>query len=113
MPGDVHPVDGFLQSCFTVPINAATGTITIRAATPGKRWVCIHLFISSASSVTLVFSSGATALSGDLTCNTTLEFRNGGFPVFAGEALNEAFVVTQSGTVALDGFAVLKEVEQT
>ena len=100
---------------ITVPINATGATVTIRAATSGRRWALHYLYLESDSNTTVLFNSGSTAISGALTVAATtagtpapLVLDGGGSPVLMTRSVGDALTVTNGTSSAnLDGFALL------
>jgi hypothetical protein len=110
------PLDIQIEEAKTAVISGATDPVTIVAGVAGKRQVVTYLYLEAASATNITFKSGSTALTGAfaapiLTDNNPLILSNSGFPVLTGTALGDALTVTNSGTVALEGWAIILETD--
>lgn len=101
------------KAAKTYPVNTATsGANTIFTPRAGQRF-CVHvLYLQAEAGVDVTVKSGSTALSGDIAfaANAERTWDNSGAAVFAGRVAGEAFVLTLSGNIQVNGFAVLSEV---
>ena len=110
-------MDLSLPSVFTQAINltaGGAGNNTVRAATPGKRWVIFFLHLESSASIDLIVKSGTVELTGALaiTATTVLDFSAGGAPILKASDRNLTFVINTSAAGDVDGWALMAEIDE-
>jgi len=102
------PITSIVAGTKSITINSSANPITVQAAVPGKRFVVLYLLMKSAGTTTLGLNSGGTEISGgNLVASESLEMGGHGVPVLVGVGVNEAFTIDNSGTVLLEGTALV------
>lgn len=109
--------DSLVTYGFTQAINftaGGAGDTTVRSVVAGKKFVVTHAYIESSAAIDLIVKSGATALSGTIAiaANGSVEFKNGGAPIWKGSATGDDLVFNVSGAADIDGFAYMQEVDR-
>jgi hypothetical protein len=112
-----HPVDVALEFGYSVAISGAGATVTLASAVAGKRLLVTYLYLETAGSTDLTFNSittapATTALSGAIQVNSSsLEMRNSGYPVLVANAIGDKIEIGNSGSIAIEGTAIIMETD--
>jgi hypothetical protein len=99
----------------SIEIDSNDASITVYAVPPGRKFVVYDLCLQVEADGTLQLRSGASDITGplDLKLATQPPYRwaNSGFPVFVGAASGDGFIIVNAGTVQVNGWAFIVEVQ--
>lgn len=99
----------------TVAVNGSTSPITVYTPAAGKFVWVSGLFLQAEADVSITVMSASTAISGliDFTGATAMErewLSGAGPPVFRTLVASDAFKLVLSGTVQINGWAIVAEI---
>lgn len=100
---------GLASNAFNAPINSAAASIIVHSPPSGLLWVVFHLYIQAEAATDLTFRSAATNVSGPIhfLANTERGWADGGTPILKGASTGDDFIIINSGSVQLNGWALM------
>jgi hypothetical protein len=102
-------------SGVSLEIDSAAASITVHSVPAGRLFIVYDLCLQVEADATLQLRSGATDLTGPMNLLAATQppnrWANAGFPVFRGAASGDDFIIVNAGTVQVNGWAFLKEVQ--
>lgn len=102
-------------SADSYAIDSAAASITVYSVPAGRKFVIYDLCLQVEADGTLQLKSGATNITGPINLlaatQPPLRIANAGFPIFRGRGDGDDFIIANAGTVQVNGWVLLKEVQ--
>lgn len=112
---DTDPFTIGANNAIPYSIDSASSSITVRAVPAGKNFLVFDLFLQTEGDGDIQLKSGSSNMTGLILFSTATSrerrWNNSGFPIFRGMASGDDFIISNTGSVQVNGWALLYEVE--